>query len=1268
MSELSRIRQVVFLIENRVYKFDVNSQTNIKNLRKMISAAANISNKVFKFTQNNKEINAPESTTLDQLFPQEELIEINVCSIKKKGCEPSPINLKQGLSCEYHIYKFPYLYCYDCLKSICSMCVQSEEHRNHNFIDKHDYLQNSEILVSTIFQDMTKLLANLTNDKKLELEAIKTKISKKLIPNLIDQIKSVETKLIEIINYFLTQIDKNKDVLYSNSEILKNLCSDGLEELKYQLKIQDIMIDEDIFITIDEKIKEISKEKDRILGDRRKYEEILNTGNLINTAVESVYSDISVLIDKKLRSFFQEEFKQKVLLNVVSNITKDEIYHILFSDFKKIPKSPTGANLTAFSCEKFKLNSSEKKIKKISESGLKINLMSTFEIDKNTNQFTIEDTKQSNRQIISNVLEEYPNIVLKDIDKSHMITDSCELRKNDRTDVTKTKTNDFVTSEIKKDGQTINSSMNEESNKINKIIKDNSGSLFRGIQDIDLEKRVTDHTENALNNKSPNFRKTDDTQGQSNSKLESQRQNLQLSGSEQSNSDIMMKDLESNTDNLNSERNDSNKKTNEETLKNEEIGKSNKKFSKNSKKDVPMEIINSKNPIDEKYNSDIKVISRTPNQEERPDHHMEIKDDLRKQSRQKRLDDHMNIIDGSRKPSQQEISEDQMEIQDDLRKSTQNAPTDEHMEIQDNSGKTTPKERLDDQMEIKEIPGKPSLIIGSDNQIDIKSHSRKPSQQEKLDNQIDIKSHSRKPSQQEKPDNQIDIKDSSRKPSKLVGSEFPLEIKDSSRKPSQKEKIDDFIEIKDSSRKPSQLEGKFEHQNQNKDDLTNVSGMPNFSEFPGEIKSKTIDNQIDKNKLSNQRENIIDLRIDTTSVDTPTDKSKGNFIKDLETNKEKSNMKTKNDLNKKIDISIENPSKTQELETINEESPQEEQKKENELKNEEVQNIDQDEIEIDLDKEELFENIKESNDKIEIKNQNKHNFDQKFTDKILREIEKNRHEDEEDVEILEKENTIINLIPNSNEMYVYKDYNTVKIKKKTIDFPRAINMEQFPENCSHSNYKNKIYITGGKIDDKECKMVFLYDNSINKTIRLSDMNVPRINHSSMIHNDNLYVIGGTNNKTIERYSLLDYKWTRIGSMNQERERPIVIIRDNYLYIFFGVDKNGVYSNTVERINIITPFSKPENVAYSNDDEIQLGLIGCGFIRHRPDEAFFLGGEYMNLEKSKTGFYFNFDNHEFKPAEIVLEEGLFFSENELQEIGKDKYGNFNYDEHFFQIDI
>ena len=144
------------------------------------------------------------------------------------------------------------------------MCVQSEEHRNHNFIDKHDYLQNSDILVSTIFQDMTKLLANLTNDKKLELEAIKTKISKKLIPNLIDQIKSVETKLIEIINYFLTQIDKNKDVLYSNSEILKNLCSDGLEELKYQLKIQDIMIDEDIFITIDEKIKEISKEKDTI--------------------------------------------------------------------------------------------------------------------------------------------------------------------------------------------------------------------------------------------------------------------------------------------------------------------------------------------------------------------------------------------------------------------------------------------------------------------------------------------------------------------------------------------------------------------------------------------------------------------------------------------------------------------------------------------------------------------------------------------------------------------------------------------------------------------------------------------------------------------------------------------------------------------------------------------------------------------------------------------------------------------------------------------
>ena len=53
MSETSRIRQLVILIDNKVYKFDVNSQISLKNLRKIVSAAANIGHKVFKFYQNN---------------------------------------------------------------------------------------------------------------------------------------------------------------------------------------------------------------------------------------------------------------------------------------------------------------------------------------------------------------------------------------------------------------------------------------------------------------------------------------------------------------------------------------------------------------------------------------------------------------------------------------------------------------------------------------------------------------------------------------------------------------------------------------------------------------------------------------------------------------------------------------------------------------------------------------------------------------------------------------------------------------------------------------------------------------------------------------------------------------------------------------------------------------------------------------------------------------------------------------------------------------
>ena len=864
MSETSRIRQLVILIDNKVYKFDVNSQISLKNLRKIVSAAANIGHKVFKFYQNNKEINAPDITTIDKLFPKDKIIEINVCSIKEIGPEPISINIKQGLSCKLHLYKFPYMYCYNCSISICSMCVQSEEHINHNIIDKHDYLQNSEILVTNIFQDMKKLFSTISNDQKLEIESIKSKLSRQFIPSLLNQIKSVETKLINIINYFLSQLEENKNVLYSNTEILKTLCSDGLEELKYQLKIQDIMVDEDIFNTLDEKIRQISKEKNRIFGEGKKYEDMVTAGNLISSAIESLYRDISLLIDEKLKSFFREEFKSKVIPKN-SKITKDEVYNILFSDFKKLNNTPKGTNLKAFSSEKH-VSSEKNKNKSFKE--LKINIMTTFDIDNNFDK--TEDTMPSDKHINSRVYEKFVNI------------DKDEIKKN--------------------------------------------------IVDKPEIISFTGNNNNGFDPTSNNI-----------SRRQSQKEfNKQV---------CTTKDIRIDTGSLDSQM------------------------------EIPMEIFKNEGYKLDKSN-----------------------DENRKNELSKVL------------------------IDDDL-----NENNDKY------SKNFTLKEEL------------------------LKRRT--------LEN-------------------------------------------------------DQIIEEKYSKTTKMQLN----------------------------------DNQLNKNLLNlNEKENSII--------------NKGN---------------------------------------------------------------------------------------------NNNKFDPKLVEKIVEDIKKKP--EEVIVEDIEKMNVVINLKPNTNNILVYEGKKSKKIIKKFLEISKSLNYALFPQNFAYTNFDQKIYITGGLIEGKDTNLFFIYDYSLDKTIRLSDMNVPRHNHSTLVHNNHLYSIGGTNNKTIEKYSLLNYNWKRLEEMNEEREHPITMIREDYLYIFFGINKNGDYSKSVERINVNIAFSKSEYVNYTNDDKIKLGLIGCGFIRYKPDEVLFLGGKYNNSADSKTGFFFNFDKNSFRASDIQLEERLFFVENELQELDKERYGNFNYNNEFYQIDI
>ena len=228
--------------------------------------------------------------------------------------------------------------------------------------------------------------------------------------------------------------------------------------------------------------------------------------------------------------------------------------------------------------------------------------------------------------------------------------------------------------------------------------------------------------------------------------------------------------------------------------------------------------------------------------------------------------------------------------------------------------------------------------------------------------------------------------------------------------------------------------------------------------------------------------------------------------------------------------------------------------------------------------------------------------------------------------------------------------------------------DSFPIHCGYANVNNSVYISGGLLENRPCALFMKYEYKIDKTLRLSDMHVPRNFHTLIYHNGEIYAVGGENNKTCEKYNLKELRWVRLADMSCERQHCILYIHKHYLYAFFGMGKNNLFQKSIERLNMNVGFSEWESIQYTNKSNIDLGLMGCGLTPHGDNSVIFLGGERKNKEKSDQIFIFNFDENSFELTDSTLPGKVFFIENTLIRIGKGKVGNFNYNDEFFQLEI
>lgn len=338
--EIQSIRQTVFKVDkDKVYTFDVNSTITFHYLKRMISAAAHLPKNGFRIYHNNDDYTDQDEFTLCSFFPDQQRIEFTLQIVKSQyDPDESMIKLKLNEYCPSHSFKYFTYYCYSCGCSICSICFLNE-HNSHNVIEKYDYLQSSRHLVDRVFPNPQVFLVDEKVQRQSEANELKIKLNNVLFTKLHEMLNQCERKVNDLIDYFNESSGRSKKNIEDNSLLIKEYCSEGLEQLKEDIGIDKIIVNEDVFLTFDTKYREIEKNKFKLRDDLVKFGDLNQKYYLIEGLVQKLYNDIFSLLDEKINMKTFIEIRNQINEQFIERITKQEIVKKIFSEIKVPRKS-----------------------------------------------------------------------------------------------------------------------------------------------------------------------------------------------------------------------------------------------------------------------------------------------------------------------------------------------------------------------------------------------------------------------------------------------------------------------------------------------------------------------------------------------------------------------------------------------------------------------------------------------------------------------------------------------------------------------------------------------------------------------------------------------------------------------------------------------------------------------------------------------------------------------------------------------------------------
>ena len=339
------IIQVVFKLEDgRQYTFDVDRTTTLYETKKILSNAAHILKNSFTLYYEGQEYSKEyEEQSLQNIFPHHKKIEFYLKLSKKEEeleeNEHEQISVKYNIKepCKKHLGKFLVLYCVSCKKSICNECF-SISHNNHEVEEKADYLMPAKILMERIFSNSFIFKSDPKLSNYMSCVSFRSIIKTEIFDKLRQLVGELESKCLNCLEFFSFHEDtteKNNDL---NLELLKKYFISSYIKLKNSLDTKEIMINDEIFLSLYNKLKAIKEYEINFFTENvNKYKAINSFYLPFTQEIKNMSIDLNNILTRYINRDIFSNFKEEIYKNVVDVVQKDEIIRFMFENVN-IPK------------------------------------------------------------------------------------------------------------------------------------------------------------------------------------------------------------------------------------------------------------------------------------------------------------------------------------------------------------------------------------------------------------------------------------------------------------------------------------------------------------------------------------------------------------------------------------------------------------------------------------------------------------------------------------------------------------------------------------------------------------------------------------------------------------------------------------------------------------------------------------------------------------------------------------------------------------------